>query len=38
VLAEIELERADQAVNLPDWVGEEVSEDERYFNATLSRS
>jgi len=38
VLAEVELERADQAVNLPDWVGEEVSEDERYFNATLSRS
>ncbi|KKB84044.1 adenylate cyclase [Devosia limi DSM 17137] len=38
VLAEIELERADQAVKLPDWVGEEVSEDERYFNATLSRS
>jgi adenylate cyclase len=38
VLAEVELESEDQAVVLPDWVGTEVSTDERYFNASLSRS
>ncbi|HWU17180.1 MAG TPA: CYTH domain-containing protein [Devosia sp.] len=38
VLAEVELESEDQAVALPDWVGAEVSADERYFNASLSRS
>ena len=37
VLAEIELDSADQQINLPDWVGEEVSEDGRYFNASLAR-
>lgn len=35
VLAEVELESPDQAVDLPDWVGEEVSDDPRYFNAGL---
>ena len=29
VIAEIELEAEDQAVALPDWVGEEVTEDRR---------
>jgi adenylate cyclase len=37
VLAEVELESVDQPVDLPDWVGEEVSEDGRYFNASLAR-
>ena len=37
VVAEIELEHEDQPVELPDWVGEEVSDDPRYLNANLSR-
>lgn len=35
ILAEVELEREDQEVPLPDWVGEEVSHDPRYFNSSL---
>lgn len=37
VLAEVELDSADQSVSLPDWVGEEVSQDGRYNNASLAR-
>jgi len=37
VLAEVELDATDQEVQPPDWVGEEVSSDPRYFNAYLSR-
>jgi CYTH domain-containing protein len=36
VVAEIELESADQAFERPDWVGDEVTEDPRYFNSRLS--
>lgn len=35
VLAEIELERADQKVDLPPWVGPEVTDDKRFYNAYL---
>lgn len=35
VIAEVELERDDQQVALPGWVGQEVSGDPRYFNANL---
>ena len=35
VVAEIELARADQQIELPDWVGEEVTEDARYYNSNL---
>ena len=35
VVAEIELEREDQDVTLPDWVGTEVTDDPRYLNANL---
>ena len=35
VLAEVELAAADQAVALPHWVGEEVTSDPRYYNASL---
>lgn len=35
VIAEVELESEDQAVELPDWVGEEVTGDQRYYNASL---
>ena len=36
-LAEIELRQEAQSVTLPDWVGKEVSEDERFFNARLAK-
>ncbi len=35
VVAEVELESADQHVDLPDWVGVEVTGDPRYFNSNL---
>jgi CYTH domain-containing protein len=35
VIAEVELESEDQAVVFPDWVGEEVTGDPRYYNASL---
>jgi len=34
-LAEVELEEESQAVDIPDWVGEEVTFDRRYFNSSL---
>jgi len=37
VIAEVELESDDQAIDVPAWVGEEVSGDPRYFNAALVR-
>ncbi len=36
VMAEIELDSDDQAVELPVWAGEEVSGDPRYYNAYLA--
>jgi CYTH domain-containing protein len=36
VLAEVELERVDDPVELPPWVGREVTEDGRYTNAALA--
>ena len=35
VVAEVELEDENQSVELPDWVGQDVSDDPRYFNANL---
>lgn len=35
IISEVELQREDQAITLPDWVGEEVTHDPRYFNANL---
>jgi len=35
VVAELELEHADQAVRRPAWLGEEVSHDTRYYNVCL---
>jgi len=35
VVAEVELEREDQHVELPPWVGTEVTHDARYQNASL---
>ena len=36
-LAEVELKRADEEVELPPWVGEEVTGDFRYLNISLVR-
>lgn len=36
VIAEVELEREDQEVSLPAWVGKEVSADDRYANSSLA--
>ena len=37
VMAEIELASEGQEVGLPEWVGEEVSGDLRYYNACLAK-
>jgi adenylate cyclase len=38
VIAEVELAEEGQRIELPSWVGEEVSDDPRYFNSNLSRN
>lgn len=35
VIAEIELTRENEEFSMPDWAGEEVSTDPRYFNSAL---
>ncbi|CAB5108546.1 hypothetical protein D3OALGA1CA_1882 [Olavius algarvensis associated proteobacterium Delta 3] len=35
IVAELELEREDQVYIKPDWVGDEVTGDPKYFNASL---
>ena len=37
VLAEVELDRVGQSVALPDWIGEEVTGDPRYYNTSLMK-
>lgn len=37
LLAEIELEDIDEPFARPDWLGEEVTDDPRYYNAALCR-
>src|SRR4051794_7026735 len=36
LVAEVELDSVDQAVDLPDWIGRELTGDKRYSNAALS--
>jgi adenylate cyclase len=36
IVAEIELDTEDEQFDLPPWVGQEVSFDERYYNSNLS--
>ena len=38
LLAEIELDTEDEAIELPSWVGEEVTDDVRYLNINLSKN
>ncbi|WP_314000848.1 CYTH domain-containing protein [uncultured Paenibacillus sp.] len=35
VIAEVELQTEDEAVSKPDWIGEEVSGDSKYYNSNL---
>ena len=35
IMAEVELESEDQTFEMPEWIGREVSNDSRYFNANL---
>ena len=35
VVAEIELDSEDEVVELPEWVGEEVTSDPKYYNSSL---
>lgn len=37
VIAEIELESESEPFEKPDWIGEEVSQDPKYFNSNLIR-
>ena len=37
VIAEVELTERDQSINLPTWIGEEVSGDIRYYNSYLAK-
>ncbi|NES67651.1 MAG: CYTH domain-containing protein [Okeania sp. SIO2D1] len=38
IVAEVELDNENQEVELPDWIGEEVSHDKRYTNSNLSKN
>lgn len=38
ILAEVELNQETQKIELPPWIGEEVSEDPRYFNSNLVKN
>ena len=35
IMAEVELQSEDQSIDIPDWIGQEVTGDRRYFNAYL---
>lgn len=37
ILAEVELSDENQKIELPEWIGEEVTGDPKYFNANLAR-
>lgn len=36
VIAEIELKKVNQEIELPDWIGKEVTGDKRYYNSYLA--
>jgi adenylate cyclase len=38
IIAEIELEKENETIIKPKWLGEEVTKDERYYNAYLSKN
>lgn len=38
IVAEVELKSADESVIFPQWIGEEVTGDKRYYNSCLTRN
>ncbi len=38
IFAEVELDSEDQHINLPEWIGEEVTGDPRFFNSNLIKN
>lgn len=38
IVAEIELKSEDESFELPEWVGQEITNDARYYNASLSKN
>ncbi|MDY7020971.1 MAG: CYTH domain-containing protein [Cyanobacteriota bacterium] len=38
ILAEVELTDVNQIIEIPDWIGEDVSDDSRYYNANLVKN
>jgi len=36
ILAEVEISNENEVIPLPEWIGQEVSDDERYQNSTLA--
>ncbi|MBC8478425.1 MAG: CYTH domain-containing protein [Candidatus Delongbacteria bacterium] len=38
IIAEIELPTSDTSFDLPEWIGREVTDDPRYYNANLARN
>lgn len=38
VMAELELQSEDEAFDVPDWAGEEVSDDPRFYNVSLAQN
>ncbi|PKL38273.1 MAG: adenylate cyclase [Candidatus Riflebacteria bacterium HGW-Riflebacteria-1] len=38
IVAEVELTSEDQKIDLPSWVGEQVTSDPRYFNSNLTKN
>jgi adenylate cyclase len=38
LMAEVELTSPNQPVHLPDWIGKEVTGDQRYYNSNLTRN
>ncbi len=38
IVAEIELEQEDQLFTKPDWIGEEISHESKYYNAQLAQN
>jgi adenylate cyclase len=36
IIAEIELEREDEVIKIPSWIGEEVTGNKKYYNSYLS--
>ncbi len=37
IIAEIELNQEDQVIDFPNWIGQEVSHDSRYYNVNLAK-